>query len=71
MRRYTEKLEQEKEKEQEKKEKKEKEEAEKLAMADTHQTIEFNIDNMDSARLSQLSDGPTDLIPNAMEESKD
>ena len=39
-------------------------------MEDTAQTIEFNIDNMDSARLSQLSDGPTGSIGDAMEESK-
>ena len=51
MKRYTDKLAEEKEKSK-KKEKKEKEEQEKMMMEDTAQTIEFNIDNMDSARLS-------------------
>ena len=68
MKRYTDKLQEDKEKKQEKKEK---DEEEKMAMEDTAQTIEFNIDNMDSARLSQLSDGPDDLVPDAIEEEKE
>ena len=49
MKKYTDKLEEDKEK---KKEEKEKNELEKDMNEDTAQTIEFNLDNMDSARLS-------------------
>ena len=67
MKKYTDKLEEDKEK---KKEEQEKLELEKNANAETAQTIEFPIDYaMESGRLSQLSDGPEALIAKPMDES--
>ena len=67
MKQYTDKVNEEKEKE--KKKKQEKDEIEKNENEETAQTIEFNVDTKSNgeqdikpSRLSQLSDGPSDLI---------